>query len=160
MLKDGRYKIKEEELRLATSFSWKRLRATVICIFSPKGAVLRLIAQKNIIVDIGDKFMKHTSFIGCEKMNNDEGIKKRTRKWKEGIYEYEAEYCALASRVMTIAVANITVGYWAAYIDAVPGENHDEEFDQLLEERRSVKLSYEIAKIIYPCYDGKYVWRK
>ena len=79
---------------------------------------------------------------------------------KEGIYERETEYHALANRVMTFAVANIAVGDWAAYIDAVPGENHDEEFDQLLEKRSSAKLPYEIAKIIYPHYDGKYVWRK
>lgn len=84
----------------------------------------------------------------------------RIRTWKEGIYEHEAEYWVLASRVMTIAIANITVGDWAAYVDAVPGENHDEEFVQLLEKRCSTKLPYEIAKIIYPRYDGKYIWRK
>ncbi len=84
----------------------------------------------------------------------------RTRTWKEGMYEHEAEYYVLASKVMTIAIANISVGDWAAYIDAVPGENHDEEFNQLLEKRGSTKLPYEIAKIIYPYYDNKYVWRK
>lgn len=83
-----------------------------------------------------------------------------TITWKKGIYEHEAEYCALASRVMTFAVVNITVGDWAAYVDAIPGENHDEEFDQLLEKRSSTKLPYAIAKIIYPHYDAKYVWRK
>ena len=84
----------------------------------------------------------------------------RTKTWKDGIYGHESDYRALASRVMTFAVANITVGDWAAYIDAVPGENHDIEFDQLLEKRSSTKLPYAIAKIIYPHYDAKYVWRK
>ncbi len=40
---------------------------------------------------------------------------------KEGIYEREIHHC----------------GDSAAYIDTVPGENHDQEFDQLLEKRSS-----------------------
>ena len=83
----------------------------------------------------------------------------RTRTWKDSAHEHEADFHVLASRVMTFAVANRSIGDWAAYIDVIPGENHDKEFDQLLEKRESTKLSYDIAKIIFPYYDGKYVWR-
>lgn len=79
--------------------------------------------------------------------------------WKEGAYEHVADYHALATKVMAFAVANVSVGDWAAYIDAVPGEDHDEEFGQLLEKRMSAKLSHDIAKIIFPSYEEKYRWR-
>lgn len=81
------------------------------------------------------------------------------RIWKEGMYEHEANHCALAARVMVFAIVNVSVGDWTAYIDAVPGKNHDEEFVQLLEKRMSTKLSYDIAKIIFPYFDSKYRWR-
>lgn len=72
---------------------------------------------------------------------------------------HEAEYCALGNRVLAFATANKIVGDWAAYIDAVQGENHDREFEELLKERRSNKLSHEIAKFIFPYFDEKYKWR-
>jgi hypothetical protein len=81
------------------------------------------------------------------------------RTWKEGAYEHVANHCALATKVMAFAIVNVSVGDWAAYIDAVSGKDHDKEFDQLLEKRRSAKLSYDIAKIIFPYYDEKYRWR-
>jgi len=81
------------------------------------------------------------------------------KTWKEGAYEHVASHHALAIKVLTFAVANVSVGDWAAYIDAVPGIDHDKEFDQLLKKRRSAKLSHDIAKIIFPSYDEKYRWR-
>lgn len=81
------------------------------------------------------------------------------RVLKEGEYEHETDYHALATKVMAFAIANVSVGDWAAYIDAVTGKDHDKEFDELLEKRRSAKLSYDIAKIIFPSYDEKYRWR-
>jgi hypothetical protein len=81
------------------------------------------------------------------------------RTWEEGEYIHEATYHALAPKVMAFAVANVSVGDWAAYIDAVPGIVHDKEFDQLLEKGMSAKLSYDIAKIIFSSYDKKYIWR-
>lgn len=80
-------------------------------------------------------------------------------EWKEGGYGHEADYHALATKVIAFAVANVSVGDWAAYIDAVPGKDHDKEFEQLLKKRRSTKLSHDIAKIIFPSYDEKYRWR-
>ena len=82
------------------------------------------------------------------------------KTWTEGEYKHESNYYALATNVMTFAIANVSVGDWAAYIDAVPGINHDKELDQLLEKRMSSKLPYEIAKIIFPYFDSKYRWRK
>ena len=83
----------------------------------------------------------------------------KMKTWKEGECKHEANYYALAIRVMAFAIANVSVGDWAAYIDAVPGKNHDKELDQLLEKRMSAKLPYDIAKIIFPYFDNKYRWR-
>lgn len=81
------------------------------------------------------------------------------KTWKDGIYEHEANYYALATKVVAFAIVNVSVGDWAAYIDAVPGIDHDKEFGQLLEKRMSAKLSHDIAKIIFPYFDDKYRWR-
>jgi hypothetical protein len=76
------------------------------------------------------------------------------------IYETEweyARYVALSSRVLAVANVNKQIGDWSAYIDAVPGQNHDEEF--MMVSRRGNKLSFEIAKILFSEEAGKYKWR-
>ena len=82
------------------------------------------------------------------------------KSWKDGMYEHEAYYYPLANKVLAFAVVNKTVGDWAAYVDAVQGQNHEEEFEELLERRSSAKLPYDIAKLIFERIDGKYVWRQ
>jgi len=54
----------------------------------------------------------------------------------------------LASRVITVASINDDVGEWTAFIDAVPGMNHDEEWQAVL--YRGTKLDERIAKVIFP----------
>ena len=82
------------------------------------------------------------------------------KSWKDGIYEHEANYWPLANKVLAFAVVNKTVGDLAAYIDAVQGQDHEKEFEELLERRSSAKLPYDIAKLIFGKVDEKYIWRQ
>ena len=62
-------------------------------------------------------------------------------------WEPQVAVFALSSKVL--AVANTRVeGCWKAYIDAVPGKNHDEEWKDV--RGRGVALPHEIAKVIFP----------
>jgi len=54
---------------------------------------------------------------------------------------------AFAMRVLAVATTRIE-GKWSAYIDAVPGYNHDAEFLPVLQEGE--KLSEPIARIMFP----------
>ena len=65
------------------------------------------------------------------------------KSWKDGIYE--AYYYPLANKVLTFAVVNNTVGDWTAYIDAVQGQDHEKEFEELLERRSSEKLTLSLC---------------
>ena len=64
---------------------------------------------------------------------------------------------ALASRVLVVAVINDDIKDWAAYIDAVPGMNHEQEKAEVA--RVGNKLPFEIAKLIFPALASKYQWR-
>ena len=47
---------------------------------------------------------------------------------------------------------------WSAYIDAVEGKNHDEEFMEVA--ANGSKLNYQIAKFLFPSLDINYTWRE
>jgi hypothetical protein len=64
---------------------------------------------------------------------------------------------ALANRVLVVAVINDDIKDWAAFIDAVPGKNHEQEKDEVA--RVGSKLPYEIAKLIFPALASRYQWR-
>ena len=59
--------------------------------------------------------------------------------------------CALASRVLVVATTRIECA-WCAYCDAVPGENHRREMDDVL--RHGVKLNEKIARVLFPQFEG------
>ena len=62
-------------------------------------------------------------------------------------WEPQVAVFALAHKV--VAVANTRVeGRWKAYIDAVPGKNHDEEWRDV--RRQGVAIPHDIAKAIFP----------
>ena len=62
---------------------------------------------------------------------------------------------ALSRKVLAVSVDN---GHdWAAYIDAVPGINHDNEDEQV--SRTGTKLSKEVAKVLFPNMDMA-KWRR
>ena len=68
------------------------------------------------------------------------------RAWKPIIFRY-----ALESRVIAVAKTRIE-GAWAAYVDAVPGHNHDEEQDAVL--AHGTKLAEPLARTWFPQFEG------
>lgn len=66
-------------------------------------------------------------------------------------------YRALASRVLAVAMVNDQVGDWAAYINAVPGINHEREKEQAA--RTGEKLPIEIARYLFPDIATQFRWR-
>jgi hypothetical protein len=64
---------------------------------------------------------------------------------------------ALASRVIVVATANPEVGDWAAYIDAVDGYNHREEYEEVA--RVGNKLPKQVAEVLFPSEAAQYTWR-
>jgi len=59
---------------------------------------------------------------------------------------------ALATRVLVVAKTRIE-GTWAAYVDAVPGVNHDVEQYEVLE--YGTKLPEQIARFLFPMFADK-----
>jgi len=55
---------------------------------------------------------------------------------------------ALARRVMAVASYDEEVGDWAAYIDAIPGHHHDEEWPLVL--KSGLKLPKRVAEVLFP----------
>jgi hypothetical protein len=70
----------------------------------------------------------------------------------EEIYKH-----ALSKKVLAIAAINPKIGDWSAYIDAVPGINHDVEKYEVA--RSGEKLPYQVAKLIFPLEAQNYKWR-
>jgi hypothetical protein len=63
---------------------------------------------------------------------------------------------AISSRVLAVARTRIE-GAWAAYCDAVPGLNHDNEWRKVLEE--GAKMDKDTAVAIFPMFKGvPYAW--
>ena len=57
----------------------------------------------------------------------------------------------LARNVIALSRTRIECA-WAAYIDAVPGENHDREEQAVLD--HGAKLQEKIARILFPEFEG------
>jgi hypothetical protein len=74
------------------------------------------------------------------------------REYKEII-----DYRALDSKVLVVAVAQEPIDEWSAYIGAVPGKHHSQEYLDVKAE--GSKLSQEIASVIFPDFSNKYSWR-
>ena len=54
----------------------------------------------------------------------------------------------LASRVLVVASVNEPVGDWSAYIDAVPGMNHEREWQDVA--KIGTKLPQDHAEFLFP----------
>ena len=67
-------------------------------------------------------------------------------------------YRALSSRVLVVAVCNPDIMDWAAYCDAVPGHNHDDEVDEVA--RVGNKIRQDIATLLFPDTAVMYKWRE
>jgi hypothetical protein len=66
-------------------------------------------------------------------------------------------YRAIAHRVLAVARVNTDIGDWTVYIDAVPGENYEEEWEKV--ERHGDKCSEAMGEVIFPEFAGRYEWR-
>jgi hypothetical protein len=58
---------------------------------------------------------------------------------------------ALSPRVLAVAATRIECA-WAAYCDAVPGQNHEREWEAVL--AHGVKLPEAVARALFPRYDA------
>ena len=65
-------------------------------------------------------------------------------------------YTVLAREVLAVAVEG-AVGDWAAYIGAVPGEDHDEEWKRV--GKTGAKLRQEVAEVLFPSF-AHLKWRR
>ena len=74
----------------------------------------------------------------------------RTRK-EALVFEPCIVHVALARRVLVVAKTRVECA-WAAYIDAVPGENHDRERLAVL--AKGSKLPEVLARILFPVFEG------
>jgi len=61
--------------------------------------------------------------------------------------EGDTEYRALDQRVLAVAVEG-AIGDWAAYIGAVPGDDHEEEASLIA--KYGTKLAVELAELLFP----------
>lgn len=64
---------------------------------------------------------------------------------------------ALSRNVLAVAVINERVGDWAAYIDAVKGNNHTVEAQEVA--GNGAKLSHDLARVLFPYENETYRWR-
>lgn len=63
---------------------------------------------------------------------------------------------ALSTRVLAVARTRVECS-WAAYIDAVPGQRHSEEFDNVLD--HGSKLDEKFARVLFPEFkEVPYAW--
>jgi|WetSurMetagenome_2_1015567.scaffolds.fasta_scaffold51167_4 hypothetical protein len=72
-------------------------------------------------------------------------------------YREVTDYTALSSRVLVVAVAQEPIDEWSAYIDGTPGENHEQEYQEV--KAHGDKLRYDLAKVLFPEFDRRYTWR-
>ncbi len=59
----------------------------------------------------------------------------------------QVTWTALATKVLVVAKTRVE-GSWAAYVDAVPGQNHREERHEVL--REGTKLPEAVARVLFP----------
>ena len=71
--------------------------------------------------------------------------------------EQETEWKALDCHVLAVAKQGTAGHDWAAYIGAVKGEDHLQEWPDVL--RNGAKLKKEVAEAIFPRWVTKYTWR-
>ncbi len=69
----------------------------------------------------------------------------------------EISYRALANDVLVVAKQGGRGDDWAAYIAAVPGQDHEHEWREVA--HSGAKLPYDVAKVLFPAFDEKYKWR-
>ena len=69
----------------------------------------------------------------------------------------EIRWIALDQKVIAVAMKG-EIDDWAAYIGAVPGKDHTQEWQEIA--RRGTKLPRKVAEILFPEFAEKYRWRE
>ncbi len=72
-------------------------------------------------------------------------------------YRKKVRYAVLDTNVIAVAVQG-EIGDWAAYIGAVEGENHEREYQKVAD--NGTKLSYKLARMLFPDFDNEFAWRE
>lgn len=67
-------------------------------------------------------------------------------------------YRALDWQVLVVASVNLAVGDWAAYIKAIPGEGHEDEWHEV--RRHGSKVNRGIAELLFPQLKEEFKYRK
>jgi len=70
-----------------------------------------------------------------------------------GNWEPRIQRIALARRVLAVATTRVE-GAWTAYIDVVPGIDHDLEFQDVLDSGDC--LPEKVARVLFPEFEGPY----
>jgi hypothetical protein len=68
----------------------------------------------------------------------------------------KVRWVPLDSKVIAVAVEG-EVGDWSAYIGAVKGKNHDEEWHKVL--KYGTKLPRKVAEALFPDFAEQFRWR-
>lgn len=63
---------------------------------------------------------------------------------------------ALARKVLVVASVTKKINEWRAYIDAVEGLSHENEWRKVA--KSGTIIDYKIAKILFPDYDNQFIW--
>lgn len=93
---------------------------------------------------------EHPSFVRAKNLPSGVGglfphNVEEAKRWEPAIF-----HRALSMRVLVVAVPRIECA-WSAYIDAVPGINHTEEYQQVRES--GTKLNEDLARLLFPIFD-------
>jgi len=79
-----------------------------------------------------------------------------TEKRKDSIRLRKRRWLALDSHVITVATEG-WCGDWTAYIGAVPGNCHEEEWEEVL--HHGAKLPEKVAEVLFPEFATSFAWR-
>ena len=95
--------------------------------------------------------LEHPAFTRAKSL--DEPLRSHFPKTVEEAREFvpHVHVHALACNVLVVARTRIECA-WAAYCDAVPGENHDRECQAVLDQ--GSKLGENIARALFPQFNG------
>lgn len=83
--------------------------------------------------------------------NGDDGKPTRALQWKC--------YSAGFQTVYVVAVANLGIGDWGAYIGAQPAGYPSEQEAVLWVTRHGAKVEREVATVMFPAFAEEYEWR-
>jgi hypothetical protein len=103
------------------------------------------------MTDTTPPFGQHPSFLRAQELEGPLKGHFPTTSQEAADWKPFVVYSALHSEVLCVARSRVEMA-WAAYCAPVPGENHDEEQDEVL--RYGSKLDEDVARVLFPIFDG------